>query len=75
MLGEGRCLDMALASLVPIALRAFDVTARPVPARLAGLEAVVRGIVPDLTQPRAFGPVVGSIAEALRREVYPRATT
>lgn len=38
---------------------------------LAGLEAVVRGIVPDLTQPRAFGPVVGSIAEALRREVYP----
>lgn len=39
--------------------------------RLAGLEAVVRGIVPDLTQPRAFGPVAGSIAEALRREVYP----
>ena len=67
----GRCLDMALASLVPIALRAFDVTGRPVPERLAGLESVVRGIVPDLTRPRAFGPVVGSIAEALRREVYP----
>ena len=31
----GRCLDMALASLVPIALRAFDVTDRPVPPRLA----------------------------------------
>ena len=67
----GRCLDMALASLVPIALRAFDVTDRPVPPRLAGLEAVVRGIVPDLTKPQAFGPVVGSIAVALRREVYP----
>ena len=34
----GRCLDMALASLVPIALRALDVTDRPVPPQLADLE-------------------------------------
>ena len=66
-----RCLDMTLASLVPIALRAFDVTGRPVPPRLAGLDARVRGIVPDLMEPRAFGPVVASIAEALRREICP----
>ena len=67
----GRCLDMALATLVPIALRALDVTDRPVPPRLAGLEATVREIVPDPGQRGAFGPVVASIVEALRREVYP----
>ena len=38
----GRCLDMALASLVPIALRALDVTDRPVPAAIG--------------QPRSRGP-------------------
>ncbi|MCY4443101.1 MAG: histidine ammonia-lyase, partial [Deltaproteobacteria bacterium] len=67
----GRCLDMALATLVPIALRALDVTNRGVPPPLARLEATVREIVPDLAQRRAFGPVVASIAGALRREVYP----
>ena len=67
----GRCLDMALASLVPIALRAFDVTGRPVPPQLAGLETAVREIEPDLARPMVLGPVVASIAEALRRDIYP----
>ena len=67
----GRCLDMALASLVPIALRALDVTERPAPPPLAGLEAAAREIVPDLAQRQAFGPAVASIAEALRRDIYP----
>ena len=67
----GRCLDMALASLVPIALRAFDVTGRPVPPPLAGLEAEAREIVPDPAERRAFGPAVAAIADALRREIYP----
>ena len=67
----GWCLDMALASLVPIALRALDVTGRPVPPLLADLEAVVREIVPDLTRHGAFGPAVASIAGGLRREIYP----
>ena len=67
----GRCLDMALASLVPIALRALDVTGRPVPPRLAGLEAVAREVVPDPAKVEAFGPAVASIAEALRHEIYP----
>ena len=67
----GRCLDMALASLAPIALRAFDVTGRPVPPPLAGLEAAVREIEPDFTRPGALGPVVASIAETLRRDIYP----
>ena len=67
----GQCLDMALASLVPIALRALDVTDRPVPAPLAELEAVAREIVPDPAQRPAFGPVVGALVDALRRDVYP----
>ena len=67
----GRCLDMALASLVPIALRALDVTGRPVPAPLAELEATAREIVPDPVEGRAFGPVVAALADALRREIYP----
>ena len=67
----GRCLDMALASLVPIALRAFDVTGRPVPLQLAGLAAAVREIEPDLARPGALGPLAASIAELLRRDIYP----
>ena len=66
----GRCLDMALASLVPIALRALDVTGRPVPPRLTGLEAAVREIEPELARHKAFGPAVASIAETLRHEIY-----
>ena len=66
-----RCLDMALATLVPIAVCALDVTDRPVPPLLAGLEAAVREIEPDLARHNAFGPVVASIAETLRRDIYP----
>ena len=62
---------MALATLLPIALRALDVTGRPVPPPLAGLEAAVREIEPDLAQYEPFGPVVASIAETLRRDIYP----
>ena len=67
----GRCLDMALASLVPIALRALDVTGRPVPAPLAALEGAAREIVPDPTERPAFGPVVAALVDALRRDIYP----
>ena len=67
----GRCLDMALASLVPIAVCALDVTDRPVPPRLAALEAIVREYEPDLARHRAFGSVVASIAETLRCDIYP----
>ena len=67
----GRCLDMALASLVPVALRALAVTDRTVPPGLAGLEAVIRDIDPDIARRQAFGPVAASIAGALRGEIYP----
>jgi histidine ammonia-lyase len=67
----GRCLDMALASLVPIALRALDVTDRPVPSALAELEAAARRILPDPAERPAFGPVVATLAGALQSEIYP----
>ena len=67
----GRCLDMALAGLVPIALRALEVTHRRVPPGLAGLETAIREIEPDIAQHRSFGPMVAAIAGALRRGIYP----
>lgn len=67
----GWCLDMALAGLVPIALRAFVVTGRPVPARLTGLDTVVRENVPDLVRRGVSGAAVASIAEALRHGIHP----
>ena len=67
----GRCLDMALATLVPIAVRALDVTDRSVPPQLTGLEAAVREIEPDLARHQAFGSLMASIAETLRRDIYP----
>ena len=67
----GRCLDMALASLVPIALRALEVTGRPVSPGLAGLDGAIRELDPDIARRPAYGPVVASIAGALRRDIYP----
>ena len=65
----GACLDMALASLAPIALRALDVTGRPVPPGLEGLADTVRAASPDLAERQPFGIVADRIAEALRRDI------
>ncbi|MDE0241720.1 MAG: aromatic amino acid lyase [bacterium] len=65
------CLDLALASLAPIAVRALDVTGRRVPERLAGLEETVRNVFPDLEQRRAFGPLVADIATTFRATIHP----
>jgi histidine ammonia-lyase len=67
----GECLDMALASLAPIALRALDVTRRPVPEPLAHLAATMRDAIPDLAGRQPFGPAVDVIAQALRARIYP----
>ena len=67
----GHCLDLALATLAPIAVRALDVTGRPVPEPLADLEATVRTALPDLEQRRAFGPCIAEIAEAFRTGAHP----
>ncbi len=66
----GHCLDLALASLAPIALRALDVTGRPVPEPLADIEAMVRMVLPELEQRRAFGPCIAEIAEAFRAGIH-----
>lgn len=69
----GGCLDMALASLAPIALRALDVTSRPVPAPLAALAGEVRRAVGELDRRQAFGPAAGALAAGLRARIYPAA--
>jgi len=66
----GRCLDMALASLAPISLRALDVTERPVPARLAGLAAAIRETWPGLAEREPHGPRAFALAEVLRARIY-----
>ena len=65
------CLDLALASLAPIAVRALDVTGRRVPGPLAGLEETVRNVFPDLEERRAFGPLVADIATTFRAAIHP----
>ena len=45
--------------------------AGPSPRPLAGLEAAVREIEPDLARPGALGPLAASIAGVLRRDIYP----
>ncbi len=67
----GHCLDLALASLAPIAVRALDVTGRPVPERLRGIEATVRRVMPALEERRAFGPLISRIADVFRAEIHP----
>ena len=65
------CLDLALASLAPIAVRALDVTGRRVPGPLAGLEETVRSVFPELEERRAFGPLVAEVAGAFRSSIHP----
>ncbi len=65
------CLDLALASLAPIAMRALDVTGRRVPGPLAGIEETVRNVFPNLEERRAFGPLVADIATAFRATIHP----
>ena len=65
------CLDLALASLAPIAVRALDITSRPIPEPLAGLEEIVRNVFPNPEERRAFGPLVADIAAAFRATIHP----
>ena len=65
----GQLLESALAALAPIALRALDVTGRPVPEPLAALAGVIRESVPD-AESAPLGPTTGALAARLRTQVY-----
>lgn len=66
----GELLELALASLAPIAVRALDVTRRPVPPRLAALVEETRRCFPDDGHGGALGPQVAALAAQLRRRIY-----
>ncbi len=66
----GECLDMALATLAPIALRALKVTDRRVPPALEALAAATLDALPGLDNAEPNGPRIAALAEHLRARVY-----
>ena len=66
----GTLLDATLASLAPIALRALDVTERPVPAKLLEVAAIIRDTFPADDPDLLPGPASGKLAEAFSAVVF-----
>lgn len=66
----GELLESALAGLGPIAMRAFAVTGRPVPAGLEDLAATLAQAVPDVDPARPMGPQCGLLAAQFRSRIY-----
>ena len=66
----GECLDMALATLAPIALRALKVTDREVPPVLEPLAAMTLEAMPGLDNAEPNGPRIAGLAGNLRALVY-----
>lgn len=64
----GELLECALASLAPIALRAIDITDRPVPQPLSALAETIRQNEFGAGAPPAAGPE--RLAQAFRARVY-----
>ena len=66
----GECLDMALATLAPIALRALKVTDREVPPALQPLATLTLEAMPGLDNAEPNGPRIAGLAGNLRAQVY-----
>jgi histidine ammonia-lyase len=66
----GRCLDQVLATLAPIALRALDVTARPVPDGLRPLSEETRAAFGDLGARGPMGPSAHGLADRFEARVH-----
>lgn len=66
----GLLLECALAALAPIALRALDVTDRPVPQPLDGLAGEIRRTVFEHDPASPLGPATGALASRLREGIY-----
>jgi hypothetical protein len=62
-------LEASLAALAPIALRAFEITKRPVPPKLAVLAATIDRCIPSGEHVR-YGEPTGRLAAAFRSEIY-----
>jgi histidine ammonia-lyase len=66
----GELLELSLASLAPVAMRALQVTGRPVPEALRSLAAETRRHFPDDGDAAAMGPRCASLAAAFRAKIY-----
>ncbi len=66
----GELLELCLASLAPIALRALAVTGRPIPEALRSLAADTRRHFPDDGDEAAMGPRCAALADAFRGRIY-----
>ncbi len=66
----GELLELALATLAPVAARAYSVTGRPVPALLTGLAEEVTAHFPDNGGTDALGPHCAALASCLRARIY-----
>jgi len=65
----GQLLDQSLATLAPIARRAFDVTGRAIPEALQSLAAETKAHFPD-DDSAAYGSEIANLAEAFRMRIY-----
>jgi histidine ammonia-lyase len=66
----GEALDMALASLAPIALRALTITDRAVTPALAHWQAPILDAFPGLDAAEPLGPRAARLAGQLRERIY-----
>lgn len=66
----GALLEASLANLALIALRALDLTGRPVPPNLHSLEQAIRDHLPALQSGEALGPHAQRLEQAFRARVY-----
>lgn len=66
----GLLLDQTLATLAPVAVRALEVTKRPVPDALRDLARLTAQHFPDKGEAVPFGADIANLTEALRNRVY-----
>jgi histidine ammonia-lyase len=66
----GELLELTLASLAPVAMRAFAVTGRPVPAPLKALAHDTATAFPDDGSHDAMGPQCALLAQRFRSLIY-----
>ena len=66
----GALLELTLASLAPVAMRAYAVTGRPIPEALRSRAAEVTQHFPDDGSVAAMGPSCAALAAAFRAGIY-----
>lgn len=66
----GELLELTLASLAPVAMRAFAVTGRPVPPLLAAIARETKRAFPDQDSSEALGPQCAALAKEFRGRIY-----